>query len=186
MSICYVIVGCDSSKNIKDNTKELATNPWVYSEKTDKMTDERVITATAMLEDEQVPNVMVQTFLDCTDSKVISIKLTAFDEKEQGLEIKTDGFDLLGRRFEGAKFLIRSGENKFEKYFVKINYTNSVDSILFDSSKSSNDENKFLSNINYPNQNFLIRIPTVQGSPAILIDMKNEIVKKIFNSCIPS
>lgn len=167
-------------------------NPWVYSEKVDKMTDVKEISAQANLVDGDTPNILIETKLSC-DSKNFVILLTSYlnDGKNGttgGVTFRTEKINLLGQ--VGAVLGVRSGDKKFAQAFYETNYSNQIAGVFSTAPDKYSDDKrpefiKFVSNTTFPNGTLLIQMPTTQGNPVVTINLDNEKVKSVFDSCLP-
>jgi hypothetical protein len=193
-----MIVGCDKKPedivnsmsqtvNSMSQTVIPKNNQWVYSEKVDKMTDIKELFVETSLIDEQTPNVKVITKLSC-DGKYFKITLTTFSiDGINNITFKDNSY-IAG--VTNVKF--RSGDNKYDETFIRIDYSNQMiktfktyppENVLGNDRKS--DFEKFVSNTSYPNGTLLFQVSTSQGDPVLTINLDNDNVRKIFNSCLP-
>jgi len=193
--VTLMIVGCDKKpEDIVSSVSQAVQekkNPWMYSEKTDKMTDIKEYSVQANLVDPDTPNVLIETKLSC-DRKNFVIILTSYlnDGKNGttgGVTFRTEKINLLGQ--VGAVLPVRSGDKKFAQAFYETNYSNQIVSGFSTAPDKYSDDKrpefiKFVSNTTFPNGTLLIQMATTQGNPVVTINLDNENVKKVFDFCL--
>ena len=198
LAITLLIVGCDKKPQDVTNSVPSSSqvlqekkNPWVYSEKVDKMTDVKEFSSQANLVDEDSPNILIETKLTC-DRKHFVILLTTYmnDGKggtTNGVTIRTEKINLLGQI--GTVLGMRSGDIKSAQVFYQTEYSNQIAGVFSLAQDKYNDDKtpefiKFVKKTTFPNGTLLLQIPTSQGNPVVTINLDNENVKRIFNFCL--
>lgn len=199
----------DVEKVLLKGLNQGLNDEWTFSELTDKITLEKKIIASSVLIDKDSPSIRVSLEMVCNKNKELYLSIMTNSSKE--VNNTYDPIDLIfeeDNQYHYIQLKTRSGNNNLDflgvsedvfetdtkpftnRVFMSVdrvapnkiaNIINNLTSLLNPSSALTNNnpaiDRAFISN------EWFIKLPTVNGSPVIKIDLNSPSLKKLYGAC---
>lgn len=150
------------------------SDPWEFSEKLDKLSNEKTVAAKRRFKDKDAPFVLADVEIQCNAStKKLNTVITTFNSQDKNgvLDAMPLKKDLIG--FTPVK--ARSGSEVINLLVATKEYNNRIMIDLSEGDSSAAEH--FLSN------EWVINIPTQQGEITVTVDLNAQNVKKVYTAC---
>jgi hypothetical protein len=173
----FLITGCEKFKDV-------AGSDWEYSETIDKISGEKTITSEKRFEEKDAPLVLVDMKMQCeTKSKTLSATITTYDSHEKDGRLNPMPMTLEKNLFPPTNIIeTRSGQSQFNVLASQDKYNNVVAIFLSDAIYGGIFPTPSLAD-KFMTKEWIIRVPTQQGTPTITIDMSDSNIHKVYEAC---